>query len=102
MISRRQFLKIVGGGFIASAALSTYAFAIEPLYRLRLTTYRFTPPNWRAGLKLRVALIADVHACKPWMTIERIEEIVARTNDLEPDVTLLLGDYSAGMNLVTD
>ncbi|MEM7635565.1 MAG: metallophosphoesterase [Pseudomonadota bacterium] len=102
MISRRQFLKIVGGGVIASAALSSYAFAIEPLYRLRLTTYRFTPPNWTAGLKLRVALIADVHACKPWMTIDRIEDIVARTNDLKPDLTLLLGDYGAGMNLVTD
>jgi predicted MPP superfamily phosphohydrolase len=102
MISRRQFLKIVGGGFIASAALSTYAFAIEPLYRLRLTTYRFTPPNWSVGLKLRVALIADVHARKPWMTIERIEEIVARANDLKPDLTLPLGDYSAGMNLMTD
>ncbi len=102
MISRRQFLKVMGGGFIASAALSTYAFAIEPLYRLRLTTYKITPPNWNTGLNLRVAVIADIHACKPWMTLERIEEIVAQTNDLRPDVTLLLGDYSSGMNLVTD
>lgn len=102
MISRRQFLKLVGGGFVASAALSTYAFAIEPLYRLRLATYRFTPPNWTAGLKLRIALVADIHACKPWMTIDRIEEIVAKTNGLKPDLTLLLGDYSAGMRLVTE
>ena len=102
MISRRQFLKVMGGGFIASAALSTYAFAIEPLFRLRLTTYKITPPNWNTGLNLRVAVVADIHACKPWMTLERIEEIVAQTNDLKPDVTLLLGDYSSGMNLVTD
>jgi len=102
MISRRQFLKFAAGGFMASAALSTYAFAIEPLYRLRLTTYRFTPPNWTPGLRLRIALVADIHACKPWMTIGRIEEIVAKTNDLKPDLTLLLGDYSAGMRLVTD
>lgn len=102
MISRRQFLRFMGGGFIASAALSTYAFAIEPLYRLRLTTYRITPPNWSTDLNLRVAVIADIHACKPWMTLERIEEIVAQTNDLKPDVTLLLGDYSSGMTLVTD
>jgi predicted MPP superfamily phosphohydrolase len=92
----------MGGGFIASAALSTYAFAIEPLHRQRLKTYRFTPPNWTAGLTPRVALIADVHACKPWMTIDRIEDIVARANDLAPDLTLLLGNYSAGMNLMTD
>lgn len=102
MISRRQFLKIAAGGFLASAALSSYALAIEPLYRLQVTTYRLTPPNWTPGLRLRVALIADIHACIPWMTIGRIEQIVATTNKLQPDLTLLLGDYSSGMRLVID
>ncbi len=102
MITRRGFLKFVGGGFVASVMLGGYAFAVEPLYRLCLTRYRFTPANWTPGLKLKIALIADVHACKPWMTIERIEEIVTQTNALKPDLILLLGDYSAGMNLVTN
>jgi predicted MPP superfamily phosphohydrolase len=102
MISRRGFLKILSGGFIASSLLGGYAFAIEPLYRLSITRYRFTPPNWVRGLRIKVALIADVHACKPWMTIERIEEIVEQTNALEPDVILLLGDYTSGMRMVTD
>ena len=102
MFSRRQFLKFAAGSFLASAALGGYALAIEPLYRLRVTTYRFSPPNWTPGLRLRVALIADIHACKPWMTIERIEEIVSKANELNPDMTLLLGDSSAGMRLVTE
>ncbi len=102
MINRRKFLKFLGGGFIASSLLGGYAFAIEPLYRLSITRYRFTPPKWTPGLKLKVALIADVHACKPWMTVERIEEIVRQTNALKPDLILLLGDYSSSMRLVTD
>ena len=102
MISRRGFLKLMGGGFIASSLLGGYAFAIEPLYRLSITRYRFTPPKWASELKLKVALIADVHACNPWMTIERVEEIVEQTNALKPDLILLLGDYSSGMRMVTD
>lgn len=101
MINRRSFMKIFGGGMLGSAALGAYAFAIEPAYRLVVTRYRFTPPNWSSGLKLRVALIADVHACNPWMSLDRISEIVEKTNALTPDLILLLGDYSAGMNVVT-
>ena len=100
MITRRGFLRLLGAGLITPFAFGGYAFAIEPLYRLRLRTYKLVPPRWPAGLKLRVALVADIHACKPWMTSGRITEIVHRTNDLEPDLTLLLGDYSSGINYV--
>jgi len=101
MITRRGFLKFMGSGFIATSMLASYAFAIEPLYRLSVTRYRFTPPRWTRGLKLKIAVIADVHACKPWMTVDRIEEIVETTNALQSDLIMLLGDYSTGMNLVT-
>lgn len=80
-----------------TAALGGYAVA-EP-WRLNVTRYAFTPPNWPAGLKVRCAVIADLHACEPWMGDARIRQIVARTNALSPDVTLLLGDYVAGARL---
>lgn len=96
-LTRRRFLQTLGLGALTSAALGSYAFAIEPLYRLKVTRYRITPMDWPQGLTLKVALIADVHACNPWMGIERMEEIVLRTNALNPDLTLLLGDFSAGM-----
>ena len=102
MITRRRFMKLMGGGFLGSMALGGYAFAIEPLYSLKTTFYRPKLPNWPANLNLRVALIADIHACKPWMTPERIRYIVHETNKLRPDVVLLLGDYCTGMNLVTE
>jgi predicted MPP superfamily phosphohydrolase len=44
-------------------------------------------------LRLKLAVIADLHVIDPWMSLSRVAEIVARTNALEPDVVLLLGDY---------
>lgn len=37
-----------------------------------------------------------MHACWPWMSVERIREIVARTNALEADIVLLPGDFVVG------
>ena len=83
---------------MSGAALASYAFAIEPLWRLVVTRYALQPQHWTRGLKLKVAILADIHACNPWMSISRLERIVDRTNDLKPDLTLLLGDFSAGMS----
>ncbi|MEI9901637.1 MAG: metallophosphoesterase [Hyphomicrobium sp.] len=44
-------------------------------------------------------MLADVHACRPWMDVERIEGIVATVNALKPDCVLLLGDYVASHRL---
>ncbi|MEM1077787.1 MAG: metallophosphoesterase [Pseudomonadota bacterium] len=98
MISRRTFLKTLGLGAVSGAALASYAFAIEPLWRLVVTRYALQPANWTRGLKLKVAVLADIHACNPWMSLDRIERIVERTNALKPDLTLLLGDFSAGIS----
>ncbi len=97
MITRRGFLKLIGGGFLATAAMGSYAFAIEPLLRLNTTFYSPKLPNWPDDLSLRVAVLADIHACDPWMSVARLNYIVAKTNDLKPDIVLMLGDYIAGM-----
>jgi predicted MPP superfamily phosphohydrolase len=94
LLSRRTFLKAMGLGTVGFFGLSSYAFAIEPLYRLVVTRYRLSLPGWPTGQKpVRMALIADIHACDPWMPLSRVREIVSVTNGLHPDVTLLLGDY---------
>ena len=98
LLTRRALLRTFGLGALAAGGLGSYALAVEPLLRTAVTRYAFTPPGWTPGLRLRVALVADVHACNPWMSLDRIAEVVARTNALAPDVTLLLGDYSAGMS----
>lgn len=99
MISRRKFLKGVLAFSAGTAALGGYAVA-EP-WRLNVTRYALTPPGWPPGLKLKLAVVADLHACEPWMGEARIRRIVARTNALGADAILLLGDYMAGYRLAT-
>jgi len=101
MISRRHFLLGAGGLALGTAGLGSYAFAIEPGLRLDVTSYHLIPPNWPADLKLKAAIIADIHACEPWMSVERIRSIVALANSLQPDITFVLGDFNAGHKIVT-
>jgi hypothetical protein len=86
------------GAFGASTA--AYGFGIEP-ERLRITRYDLTPSQWPSDLQLKIAVIADLHACDPWMSLERIAGIVDRTNSLGADVIVMLGDYVAGHRHVT-
>ena len=102
MITRRGFLRFVGGSFLSAVSLSAYAVGIEPMLLTHVKRYSLTPPDWPAGLQLRVVALADIHACRPWMTPERIASLVEQANALEPDLIVLLGDYVAGTRLVTD
>jgi predicted MPP superfamily phosphohydrolase len=101
MITRRGVLGSLLGLAGASVSTAAYGFWVEPGWRLALAEYRLTPPRWPHGLKMRVALIADLHAGEPFMPVERIDHIVARTNALKPDLVLLLGDYLADHRFVT-
>ena len=101
MISRRKFLKWFLALGAAGAALPLYGIVGEPFFT-RVTRYAFTPKRWSPGLNLTIAVVADIHACRPWMTPERIAAIVEQTNALNPDVILLLGDYISALTLVTD
>ncbi len=98
MISRRQLLRGVLAATGASVSLGGYAVA-EP-WRLSVTRYALNPRGWPRGLHVRCAILADLHACDPWMPESRIRQIVARTNALAPDAVLLLGDYVAGRKLM--
>ncbi len=100
MISRRHFLKLFGGLGALGGSTTAYGFG-EPALQLRVTRYNLSPPQWPADFKLRIAVIADLHACDPWMSLDRIEGIVERTNALNADVIVMLGDYVAGHRKVT-
>jgi predicted MPP superfamily phosphohydrolase len=96
VITRRTFLRGIGVTVGTGIGLAGYAFGVEPLYRLSVTTYRVTPRQWPPGLRVRLAIVADLHAHRYSMPLARIEEIVAATNALDADAVLLLGDYMSG------
>lgn len=98
LITRRTLLKGLAG--ISAAGLGLGGYAVAEPWRLNVTRYALTPPSWPIDLKLKLAIVADLHACDPWMSLDRIRQIVARTNALNADAILLLGDYIAGDRLI--
>ncbi len=101
LITRRRFWKGAGAFTLATAALGGYAFGIEPALRLQVTPYELTPPGWPADLHLKIAVIADIHACEPYMPVSRIRNICELANSFQPDLTVILGDFAGGHNFVT-
>ncbi len=101
MISRRVVLQGASAFLLGSVGLAGYAAGIEPHVRLQVTRYSVTPSRWPAGLRLRLAVVADLHACEPWVGVARIRQIVDRTNGQNADVVLLLGDYVGAHRWVT-
>src|SRR5262245_31495959 len=100
-MSRRRFLKALGFSSAGMVGFSSYGLAIEPGYRLNVTRYHVAPPKWTPGLNLTVGVIADVHAGGPLMPAERIRAIAERTNQLKPDIVVLLGDFAASHKFKT-
>jgi predicted MPP superfamily phosphohydrolase len=101
MISRRLFLKGAGGLALSGAGLGGYAFGVEPGLLLDRTSYSITPPRWPTGLHLKIVILADLHACEPWMSAARVRDICEVANAMKPDLTVLLGDFTAGHDVVT-
>jgi uncharacterized protein len=95
LISRRGLLKGLAAFVLGGTGLGGYALGIEPR-RLTVTPYAFTPTNWPLGMKLRIAVVTDLHICDPWMSLDRVREIVAATNSLVPDIIVMLGDFVQG------
>jgi predicted MPP superfamily phosphohydrolase len=100
-LSRRRFLTALGFSGAGMMGFSGYGLAIEPGYRLSITRYRVALPRWTPGLNLSVGVIADVHAGGPLMPAERIRAIAERTNELKPDIIVLLGDFAASHKFKT-
>ncbi len=78
---------------LLGGVLAFWAFLIEPNRLIvRQETIRIT--NWPQELKgLRIAVISDIHTGGPFIDEQKLRLIVARTNQLQPDLIVLLGDY---------
>lgn len=97
MMTRRRFLQWLLSLGAVGAVASAYAVVVEPLLRQRVTRYALKLRRWPDQLHLSIAVVADLHACEPWMNLDRIHSVVEQTNRLGADVIVLLGDYVAGL-----
>lgn len=72
--------------------LATWAFVVEPA-SLRVQPYSITIPEWPHHLDgITIAVLADLHTGSPFNGVQKLREIVARTNSAHCDIVLLAGD----------
>lgn len=89
----RRVLKLLGALFLLGAALGIWAVLIEPGWVI-WRKHSVETAKWPESLNgFTIAFLADAHVGSPHISLERMEEIVARTNDMQPDLVLLGGDY---------
>jgi predicted MPP superfamily phosphohydrolase len=78
---------------VCALGVMLWALVIEPR-RLVTNRVELDVPRWlpeHAGLK--IALLSDLHVGSPHWGLDRMRELVARTNAEKPDLVLLAGDY---------
>jgi predicted MPP superfamily phosphohydrolase len=104
-VTRRGLIKAGLGlaGFAGVLMPSTTAYAaVEAAHDLIVTNYRLRPRGWRAGQRLTMTVIADLHAGGPNMGIARVQQVVDAGNALGSDLIVVLGDYFATHRFVTE
>lgn len=83
------------------AGVGFWAFLVEP-GRLVVNQQTIKIDNWPPQLDgLRIAVLSDIHVDNWFITEKKLRTIVARTNELQPDLIVILGDYMVSGGRVT-
>jgi predicted MPP superfamily phosphohydrolase len=84
------------------ACLVLYAFFIEP-NRLVVRHETIQISNWPKELDgLRIGVLSDIHVGGWFVRDKKLRLIVDRTNQLQPDLIVILGDYMSGQGWMSD
>lgn len=83
--------------FMPVFCLWAWAFIVEPYMIIDVEEVPMKIPGWNSRLDgLKVAVVGDIHAGRPFFEDWRVRRIVEKTNSLKPDIVLLVGDYVNG------
>jgi len=95
MSPRARWIAAIAIGLFETAYwLNIYAWFVEP-NMLVVRQVEVVSEDWR-GAPITIAVLSDTHVGSPHVNAERIERIVRRVNTLQPDLVVLLGDYTGG------
>jgi uncharacterized protein len=93
---RKRLRVTVAAVLLVLVGIVGWAFFIEPN---RLVTHRETIriDNWPSELSnLKIAVLGDIHVGSSFIDDDKVRLIVERTNQLQPDLIVILGDYITG------
>lgn len=83
----------LGAIILLLALLVFWGFFIEP-NRLVVRHETIAMDRWPQSLDgLRVAVLSDIHVGGAFIDEQKVRTIVRRTNELKPDLIVILGDY---------
>ena len=89
---KRALRRTILGLLLLGIPLAFWAFVVEPS-SLRVREHEVEAPGWPAGRSgIRIALLSDLHIGSPYNGLDKLEEVVRRTNAARPDLVLVLGD----------
>lgn len=78
---------------VSLGAALAYGYFIEPK-RLVVTKETVAAPNFSPALNgLKIVAISDIHGGSNGVSEARLRELVQKTNEQQPDIIVLLGDY---------
>jgi uncharacterized protein len=95
VITRRGFVKGLLGTTLTGLLAGFYGGYVEPDLFMRVKNWALQPPNWSRGRRLRLVIVADLHAGGPNMAEDRVQQAVDLANAQNGDLVLLMGDYRA-------
>lgn len=92
-MTRRRAALALAALSMAGVALLAWSVLVEP-GRLVVRHTAVVSPAWPAGhAPLRIAVLTDLHVGSFRNGLDRLEEVVSRTNEQAPDLVVLLGDF---------
>lgn len=94
MKTKRTRVRIIVLAFaVIMLALGLWSFVIEP-NNLVVNEVPVALTNWPANFdNLKIAVISDLHVGSPYINAKKMERVVATTNEAQPDLIVILGDF---------
>lgn len=93
MLKPRRLVLIAPAAIAVAVACFAYAYFIEPS-RLVVNHSTIEIKDWDATFDgLKIVMIGDVHGGSNNVTEAKLREVVAKTNEQDADIVVLLGDY---------